>query len=110
MTTENNLDYINEYIALDEPDGTRAITKLVTAEQQSGYKDMTDKEISKLISYHANQAEKRKSLDMQEQANIEQMQTLQKSLEEQTKLIDSFFQKIISTTPMFKSVTGNEVE
>ena len=110
MTTENNIDYINEYIGLDEPDGTRSITKLVTIEEQNGYKDMTDKEISKLISYHSIQAKNSKSLELQQEAINKQLEIMIKEAEESAKNNKEFFNKIINTAPMFKTVTGNEVE
>lgn len=107
MTTD--YDYINEYIAMNEPDGTRSIVKLIEEANSNGYKDMTNKEIDKLITYKENQAIKSKIIETELQHQKEMAEIMCNHFEEQKRIAKERFNAVINSTPTFKTIADMEV-
>lgn len=110
MTTGNEIDYVTDFIALDEPDGTRSVAKLVEEAETNGYANMTDKEIEKLMQYREHIAQsntivKNALLKQQKEAEMRA-----EHLARQEEYTNSVLSTLTGVVPEFAVVTGNEVE
>lgn len=108
MTT--GIDYTSQYISLRPPDGGRSITELVELERTEGYSDMTNDEISRLISYKEYQAEQSELAAQNKAHNEAMLEQAKIDAELQRQETHDFFNKIINMQPALTSVTGNEVD
>lgn len=107
MTTEINT--ATEYISMADSDGTRSVADLINEEAANGYKNMTDKEISKLIEYKTYKAKQDESIklvaEQVEQHNAELKSMLQTALDSDIQLLNKAINTPVETT----IITGNEV-
>lgn len=108
MTT--GIDYTNEYISLKPEDGSHSIAELVEMERTSGYSDMTDKEISRLIGYKEYRAQQSELIEQNRLHNEAMLEQVKDDAEKQLQETHEFFNKVINMQPALVSVTGNEVE
>lgn len=108
MTT--GTDYATQSIALKPPDGSRSTAELVELERTSGYSDMTDAEISRLIEYKEFMAQQDKLIEDNRAHNETMLEQAKEAAEQQLQQSREFFEKVLNTKPSIVSVTGNEVD
>lgn len=108
MTT--GIDYTSQYISLRPADGSRSIAELVELERTSGYSDMTNDEIARLIEYKEYMAQQAEIIEQNRAHNEAILEQAKQDAELQRQETHDFFNKIINMQPALISVTGNEVE
>lgn len=108
MTT--GIDYTNEYISLKPSDGSHSIAELVEMERTSGYSDMTNEEISRLIGYKEYRAQQAEVIEQNRLHNEAMLEQAKEDAEKQRQETHDFFNKVINMQPALITVTGNEVE
>lgn len=108
MTT--GTDYTTEFIGLDEPDGTRSITKLVDEAEANGYSNMTDKEIEKLMQYREYVAQNNAIVQAEFERQKNESLMRAEHLARQEQYTNSVLSALTGVVPEFASVTGNEVD
>lgn len=108
MTTGN--DYINDFISMDEPDGTRSVAKLEKEAAENGYTNMSDKEIEKLMQYRERMATQSAMV----QDNLQQQQLrselLKNHLDQQQQHTLTILNELVGSPLQFEFVDGSEVE
>lgn len=104
MTINIDKKYVTDYISQKPDSETRSIAELVEVERLEGYSQMSDKEITYLISYKEEQAKKSEEIKIYEEHEKQRTKLMAVESEARYELAQMRFQQAMSETMEFISV------